>query len=237
MMLSFTDFRLVGLAFELRYPDAFLLWDRAGQLAGQLQARYPVTRLTSAEPGKVVFLCDRTKEISWHLDRLIVIDHRPGSAKPERFYDLCEQCFELTAEHLQIEELKRAGFRLTFAKVFPTKEDAGDALVAAGILRIPHGKQFNIDAPHTLPEYAIRREGEKFGFLLRISIQSVKFEFEPPPQWEITEVPSKEEHRLVFDLDWYTIGAMPVGSMKVSEWLSQIIHAVHRDADAYFGAD
>jgi len=137
-------------------------------------------------------------------------------------------------ECLEIRELKRVGFRPTFAKIFPTREDAGDVLVDAGILRIPQGKHFNVDAPHTIPEYAIRREGDKFGFLLRISVQSVKFEFEPPPQWRTAEASSEEEQRLVFDLDWYTLGTMPVGSMKVSEWLSQIIHAMRRDADEYF---
>ena len=89
MTLSFSDFRPILFVFEVRYPEAFLLWDRAGQVATQLQARYPVSRLNSAEPGKIVFICDRTKEITWQLDRLIIIDHRPGSAKLEAFYDLC----------------------------------------------------------------------------------------------------------------------------------------------------
>lgn len=234
MALTFSDFRPIGLAFEIRYPEAYLLWDRAGRIAQELQARYPVSRLTSAEPGKIVFSCSRGQEITWQLDRLIVADYRPASRLDE-FYPICEQCFDITVSNLEITELKRVGFRPAFAKNFPTREEAGATLLATGILRVPEGKQFNVEARCTLPEYGIRREGEKFGYALKISVQTVKYEFAPPPQWQGNEVEAKEEQRVTLDLDWYTVAPMPVGAMRVTEWLTQIMHAVRRDTDGFFG--
>lgn len=110
MALTFSDFQPVQAVFEVRYPEAFLLWDRAGKLARQFQASYSLSRLTSAEPGKVVFVEDRTREVIWQLDRLSVRDHQPGSPSLEEFFGLCEDCLRITTEALEVQELKRVGF-------------------------------------------------------------------------------------------------------------------------------
>lgn len=232
MSISFADFRPVGLAFEVRYPDSFLLWDRAGQIARELQARYSISRLTSAEPGKIVFVYKRTYELTWQLDRLIVVDHRPATPIDE-FYRVCEDCFNIAVDVLEISELKRVGFRPGFAKKFASRQDAAAALLATDVIHIPEGKQFNVEALQTFPEYAVRHEGEKFGYSLKISVQSVKYEFEPPPQWEAVDLKLTDEHRIMFDVDWFTLAPMPVGAMSVTDWLSQIMHAIRRDADRY----
>jgi len=232
MPLTFSDFTPVGLAFEVRYPEAYLLWDNAGQVAQDLKARYPVSRLASAEPAKVAFSCG-SQELTWQLDRLVVLEHQPEASHFEDFYQLCEDCLDITVHNLGISELNRVGFRPSFAKNFATKEEAGVSLLSTGIVYAPEGKQFNVDALHTYPEYAVRRESEKFGYVLRILVQEVKYEFDPRPQWRGNVVEPRKEQRVTFDLDWYTRAPMPIGALEVKDWLAQIVHAIRRDADRY----
>jgi hypothetical protein len=132
-----------------------------------------------------------------------------------------------------VSEVKRLGFRTTFSKTFPTKEEAGSALLSAGLVHIPAGKHFNVEPTYQYPEYTIRCEDEKFGYLLKLVVQDVNYEFEPPPQWRGKAVEPTHVQRLTLDIDYYSRATMPVGSLNVREWLSQVIHAVRRDADAY----
>lgn len=233
MPLTFSDFGPVGLAFEIRYPDAYLLWDHAGQLTQELRERHEVTRLLTALPGKIAFIADATREVSWELERLIVLDHQPKTATFDAFFTLCEDCFEITTRNLLVSEVKRVGFRPTFSKKFANKEEAAAALLATGLLHVPTGKNFNVAPTNQYPEYAIRCESEKFGYMLKLVVQEVNYEFEPPPHWRGNVVEPTHEERLTFDFDYYSRATMPVGSLKVSEWLSQVIHLIRRDADSY----
>lgn len=234
MSLSISDFVLRGMSFEVRYPTAYLFWDRAGQIAEDLRSRYPAMRLASAEPGKTVFAIAK-QEVSWQLDRLVILDFGPGSSQAiDDFFKICEDCFAITIDNLGITELSRVGIRPTFIRSFSSKEEAAAKLAEAAILHIPDGKQFNVDPIATYPEYSIRREGEKFGYYLRAYAETFRQNFESPPQWRGTVPETKEEHALMLDVDYYTRASMQVGALKVKELLSQVLHVVRRDADNYF---
>ncbi|HTS50399.1 MAG TPA: hypothetical protein VMH05_20780 [Bryobacteraceae bacterium] len=233
MPLTFSDFSPVGLAFEIRYPDAYLLWDHAGQMSQELREIHEITRLVSADPGKIAFIAEGTREVSWSLGSMIVLDHRPRNSAFESFFTLCKDCFEIATRNLSVSELKRVGFRPTFSKNFPSKEEAVAALLSTGLLYTPAGKNFNVEPAGRYPEYAIRCEDEKFGYLLRLVVQEINYEFEPPPQWMGNVVDPTHEQRLTLDIDYYSRAAIAVGSLNVSEWLAQVTHAIRRDADSY----
>lgn len=233
MPLTFSDFSPKSFAFEIRYPDAYLLWDRAGQVTEDLRTRHEITRRIGAEPGKIAFVTDATKEVTWQLDRLIVVDHQPPTSKVDVFCRLCADCFDVTLRNLGVSELKRVGFRPVFVKKFSSREDAAATLLSVGLIHVPAGKNLNIEPVQTYPEYSIRCEDEKFGYTLRLSVQEVNYELELSPQWKGNAVESRHEDHIALDIDYYSRGALPVGSFQVEEWLAQVLHAIRRDADSY----
>lgn len=233
MPLTFAEFSPVSLVFEIRYPEAYLLWDRAGETAQELRESHEITRFISAEPAKIAFVVEGTKEVTWALTAMSVADHQPKSATYEDFFQLCKDCYEIAVRNFSVTELKRVGFRSTFSKRFDNKEAAVAALLDANLIYIPEGKKFNVNATSRNPEYAVRCEDEKFGYLLRLLVQEIKYEFEPPPQWRGKFVESTNEQRLTLDIDYYSRATIPVGSLSVSEWLSQVSHSIRRDSDLY----
>ena len=233
MRLTFSDFSPSSFAFEVRYPEAYLLWDRAGQVAEDLRTGHEITRRLAAEPGRIAFDTETTREVSWHLDRPVVIDHQPQLSKVDAFYSLAADCLEMTLRHLGVSELKRVGFRPIFAKKFASKEEAAATLLSLGLVNVPKGKNLNIDPLQRYPEYAMRCEDEKLGYMIRISLQEVNYELEFAPQWKGGAVEPRHEDHLTLDVDYYSRAVIPVGSFRVEEWLAQVLHAVRRDADSY----
>jgi hypothetical protein len=193
MPLTFSDFSPISFGFEIRYPDAYLLWDHAGQMTEELKSRYEITRRVAAEPLRIAFVVRGTQEVTWQLDKLIIVDYQPLSSKFDSFYRLCSDCFELTVRNLGVSELKRVGFRPIFAKKYLNKDDAGAALLSAGLIHVPMGKALNIEPGRRYPEYAIRCEDDKFGYMLRLGVQEVNYELEPSPQWRGNVVEPKHE--------------------------------------------
>jgi hypothetical protein len=233
MPLTFSDFSPVSFSCEIRYPETYLLWDRAGQVTEDLRNHHQITRRIVAEPGKIAFVTDTSKEVTWQLDRLIVIDHQPPASKADIFYRLCSDCYDMTLRNLGVSELKRVGFRTIFAKKFSSKDDAAAALLSIGLIHVPAGKHLNIEPVQKYPEYAIRCEDEKFGYTLRLSVQEVNYELELSPQWKGNVVEPRHEDHLALDIDYFSRAALPVGSLRIEEWLAQVLHAIRRDADSY----
>jgi len=233
MPLTFSDFSPASFSFEVRYPDAYLLWDRAGQLSEDLQNRHQITRLTTAQPGKIAYVVNMTSEVSWQLNNLVVIENRPSTATMDAFYRLCSDCFELTLRLLAVNEIKRVGFRMVFFQKFSSKDDAAAALLSAGLLQFPPGKRFNVDPVQRYPEYAIRCEDQKFGYMLRLLVGEVNYELDLTPQWKGNAVEPKHEDHLVLDFDYYSRASLPTGSFRVEEWLPQVLHVIRRDADSF----
>lgn len=234
MALTFLDFGPLSFSFEIRYPDTYLLWDRAGQVAEELRGHHKITRRLAGEPGKIAFVIDGKTEVTWQMDRLIVADHEPSTSKTDGFYLACENCFDITLRNLGVSELTRVGFRPIFVKKFSSKADAAAALLSMGLIRVPAGKKLNIEPTQKYPEYAIKCEDDKFGYTLRLSVQEVNYEMELIPQWKGHTVEPKREFFIAFDIDYYSLAALPVGSFRVREWLAQILHAIHRDTDSFF---
>ena len=233
MPLTFSDFSPANFVFEVRYRDAYLLWDHAGHVLEELRSRHEITRRIAGEPTRISFVVDATKEVTWLMDRLSIIEHQPEKSKTDAFGRFCADCLDLTVENMGVGELNRVGYRSIFVKKFSRKEDAGAALLSAGLIRIPKGKNFNIEPTNTYPEYAIKCEDEKFGYVLRLSVQEVNYELEMSPQWKGNALERKHEDHVALDIDYYSRGVLAVGSFKVEEWLGQVAHAIRRDADSY----
>src|SRR3569623_1451266 len=78
LTLALTKLTLKQVTFEVRYPSAFLFWDRAGAIAYEFQQRWPKMDLRKAEPGNIVFNLEET-EVSIGLVKAHIIAVIPRS--------------------------------------------------------------------------------------------------------------------------------------------------------------
>ena len=57
--MDISHFNLHSVSFEVRYDQAYLLWDRAGSIWHDIRQTHPKLVLKEANPGKVVMTIEK----------------------------------------------------------------------------------------------------------------------------------------------------------------------------------
>lgn len=239
--LVLSDFRLAQAHVELRAAPKFLHWDRAGIIWTEMIEKVPRLTFVQGEPNKTAFSLDNKYVFSIVLDTtgatphigILATAHNPHPSLKD-FSELLEMFIGIVQTQLRIDDYLRIGLRLVFYRNYKDRESASQALLSTNLLRVPEGPHFGIKGSVTLPDCSIRLENGKNGVGLKLKVESFKFEFTPPPDWEGIDAISKQNDRLTFDIDSYTIGVVAVGQFNVAEWINQRLHLVTRDSDKLF---
>ena len=79
MTLDLAQFDIEKVSFEVRYENAYLLWDRAGLIWSQARTKWPAIIMKHAEPNDTTFSLDNRYELVVRLDSAFVVAHRPAS--------------------------------------------------------------------------------------------------------------------------------------------------------------
>ena len=229
-----SDFRLMTLSFECRYPSAYLLWDRAGTVWSELIGLKPDLRLIKAEPGETVFRLDEHLEFCVQLGSFHLTAHNPSSV--EEFARVADEFSSLVLRALGIGTLTRIGFRQIFVREFPELDGASAAMLALDLVRLPASPCFGIGAPPSNPRYAIRLEEESKGCTIQVYVHSRDFEPQLPFGWEGAEIQKVQRPTLSVDFDYYALSAT-VHQMRPEEWILQAAHVIRRDAGQILGGN
>jgi hypothetical protein len=235
--LHFEDLGILSAAFETRFDEALLMWDRAGTLWDQVTKVVPDLKRQHVEPSKVVFSSQNRQELELtaELGRLGVVEHRPDK-KLQRFSEIVTKFSDLASSVLELTQYSRVGLRLIFDKQFPTQEAAAESLMSTEIIKASSTVQFGISSPLVQPECSFRREDGKNGFSVRLKAETVKFEFTPAPGWsEFADTISQVKHRVLLDIDCYLQAPVPVERMRFMDWIAQTFHIIKRDGAALIG--
>jgi hypothetical protein len=235
--LSFDDFTLHQAAFEVRFDDAFLLWDRSGIVWKKVVALYTDLKPAHVEPSKVLFerRGDRDLQLGLETRRLGVAGMHPDSKLAE-FSRVASQFSEITAETLEIETFSRVGLRVGFTKEFEDRVAAAEALLTTGIVNLPSEHVFGLDSPVVEPEFSLRKEDDKNGFSLRLKAEVTRVEFTP-----IFGLPSRVkpdtlvQNRVYLDVDYYMLAPVEATKMYFEDWIAQTFHIIKRDSRKFLG--
>jgi len=229
-----SQFTLRRAVFEIRYNEAYILWDRTGQLWEAAINKWPNLKIVDANPAKQLFKLNDTYELNVELSKAHFSDTKPSSSL-KNFIEFSESFLNLVTQTLNISEFTRLGFRLIYINDFPDKISAANSMLDTKMIKIPEGKHFNITGKVLLPVYSLRWEGESKGVKVVFRAQDKKIGFEAPLGFN--EVPSMhlEKYELVYDIDYYTLAPIVKGQLKISEWLSEAYHLVKRDSKVFMG--
>ncbi len=230
--LRFDELRLFQAAFEVRFDEALLLWDRAGLLWEQIVKAAPELKRQHAEPNRVVFASSSKPEmeITIELGRLGFVQYHPDK-RLETFSDTVSKITNIASAIVEITQYSRIGLRLMFEKEFLTPEAAAEAVLSTGLIRPAERTQFGISAAVSQPDVGFRREDGKNGFYFHLKSETATFDFKPTIGWsEFTEPITKKKHRVNFDIDAYLQAPVSAEMMRFPDWISQTFHIIKRDS-------
>ncbi len=234
-LLDFSTFKLIRATMEIRFDDAYILWDRAGKVWSKMSLSLPNLKMNVVEPNAISSIADDRYELSVKLGAAHLTDLKPSSSLKE-FMANSELFLGIVANSLEIRDFTRLGFRLTYSRKFQSKREAADALISTKMLNVPSGKHFNIEGKVFMPEYALRWEGESTGVRVKLTAQDKKIDLNVGPGVEEISSVHIETSEVLYDIDYYTLKTTKRGQLKFEEWISQAYRLVKRDRNVFMGA-
>ncbi len=233
--LDLSKLKLTQATMEVRFDNAYILWDRAGKIWSKASSLWPNLKMGKAEPMVTAFLLEDRYELSVQLGKAHLIDMLPTSSLNE-FISNSDIFIGLVAESLEISEFTRLGFRLIFNRKFTDNTNAAEAVVSTNMLKLPSGKHFNIEGKVLMPKYSIKWEGESTGVRVSLSAQEKKIDLDVNPVIEELSPVHVTRSEVIYDIDYYTLKNTKKGQLNVKEWISQAYHLVKRDSGVFMGA-
>jgi hypothetical protein len=233
--LDLATFPLKQATIEIRYNNAYQLWDRAGKLWSTVCGLQPSAKVNDAKPSKLTFYIDNKFTLGSELGKSYLFDVKPSTSLKE-FTEMADQFLNVVMDVLEISELNRIGFRLQYAKHYDDQSKASNAMLDYGIIKTPTGKYFNIEGDVILPQYAFVWQGKSTALKVNMTVQDKTLDFNPLPNVDGIEPYHSLKHELMIDMDYYTTAPILRGQFKVSEWLTQSYHLIKRDINKFIGA-
>jgi len=234
-MLNLSDFKLTQAVLEIRYANAYIIWDRSGKIWTEFSSLWPNLHMLTAQPNEVLFRLENKYELSVQIDKAHIIELEPTSNLDD-FMERADKFIKLVIQNLEIINFNRVGFRLVYVKGFPDSLQAANSLISTKMISVPHGKQFNIEGRISFPKYSIVWESDSAAARIALEVVDKKIDFDPPPNVEGLKSAHFETHELVYDLDYYIPAKLLPGQLNVKEWLSQTYHLIKRDSKSFLGA-
>lgn len=223
-MKSFEDFNIELCVFELRYTDAFMLWDVVGSVWTAMISKNPSLKVSFVQPNKQVF---ETEALQLAVEISVL---RVTSRGPQAIDEVAKNASwltRITSEKAKIDSFKRAGFRLIQTKPFSTSKDA---LRFANIDEQETSMALGPDARKVGFTSSTRFETERNGLQAILKLEERDISFTVP--WESRPFfPASLTHKewiLVADVDYYTIGTIEQESLDVETWVRQASKAIQR---------
>lgn len=227
--LTRDDFKLESVSFELRYPHAFALWDRAGAAANAIRSSWDTVKLTDAKPGRVAFNVGREYEIAFELEKALLVGHRPAPHMRD-FANAAKTLVSVIVEWLQVDGFSRVGLRFTYVKVYEDIESATTAWLSTGVASAPPGRYFGHQGVPMSGSASFRWETKDTGVRVLLKTEGKRLTFDPAPSIEELQPISQEKYRLVYDVDLYTVAKVQGSQFRAQDWIERMVHMVHRDS-------
>jgi len=226
--LSVADFKMFRAVCELRYNDAYLIWDRSGQVFHDIADSFTDLKVITAVPINVACRSDEG-QFALELGQCRFTSENPES-NLEKFAGHCKRYFEVVADCLEIKVFTRIGFRTMFRKDLRNLDEAMAALAGLRLVNLEEDLRFG--AEKNPQEIALRWQSEQIGAMLRLKAESGAVDVVLPPELEAAS-PSihKEIIGLLADIDYYTVAPVERGQWDASAWIPQAIRTVRREVD------
>jgi hypothetical protein len=226
--MKIIEFTIRQVVFEIRFEEAYEVWDRAGQINREFSELWPKIQLSEAEPNKQILKSDEvqlhTGLRSCNIALLFPKTIAPNPANERRV----SETFRVWRNALGFSKLTRVGTRVIMAKSFSSGNDAEQAIMSLGLTKTPKPPIFNHDTDPAWVDVRLHWQDEATSTQVRVHPEHHETEIKDP-----AGDPAKREKRttysVVIDMDRATRGSTDTGKFDVVQWLKGVQHLVNRD--------
>jgi hypothetical protein len=222
---SFSDFEFEQITFEIRYDDAYCLWDCAGELWGAVKREIgALSASDKVSPNTQSFTAAGRYGLNVTTAQSGISDHRP-TAKETKL----PVFMSIVVKHLEIRSLNRIGLRSQY--ILPVKDmEAGQEFVRSlNLTAMPSTKLFDVNPNLKNPFYQMEVTDDDFGYTVRIGTRKQNVEFSPPPNLYQLKAQSIEQFNVLLDLDLYTMKPVSGDVFEPTSWLEKWMKVTKSD--------
>jgi hypothetical protein len=230
--LPLSSFQRAQFTLELRFDEAFILWDRTGVLWQAIQRQFRTLKHTQVSPNQTSFTGDDRFGLIVGLDKAIITDHRP-SGGASGTVDVMSRFVEAVIEHLHIAVFNRVGSRLIHRLRCKDAEEVRARLAQALPMKFGSREFFSVKPDRISQHFKLDVSDGELSYTFQLYASERKFDFEPPP--EMAGVGLEPLHdtinELMLDIDLFTAKPLPTESFDAKVWLSGCSKMVSADTD------
>ncbi|MGA2511179.1 MAG: hypothetical protein ABSG27_13220 [Candidatus Acidiferrales bacterium] len=227
-LLAFDDFKPVSITAELRYKNAYLIYDRTGQVLRDIRDSFTDINVLTASPQQTAWSAE---EGTFTLD---IGSCRFTSGQPDKgaetFTRDCKIYFDAVVSQLEITVFTRIGLRYIMRKEFKTEDESKAALASMMLANLKPTKRFNSSESPT--EVLFRWEDAQIGATVRLKAETTEIKLNVPPELQ-GNVP-KFDRKLIgltLDIDYYTVAPVEREQWEPQEWLLQKVRIIRKEVD------
>ena len=223
--MDIDDFHIRQIVFEIRYDNAYAIWDCAGAVTSEIAKLWPGATLGEVSPNKQVLQNDDAS-IQTTISRAHVALQQPKGIT--QFADQINKTLKIWINALDIKKFTRVGTRVMYTHQYPTQEAADNAVVSLNLVRYPTLPIFNHKVMPKESEIRILWEDETTQTQVIIKSEHHKMEilgFLDAPR----EKQEKTADVMLVDIDRAIKGDVPIEKFNTSEWLEGVRHLISRD--------
>lgn len=225
---KFDDFKPVSITSELRYKNAYLIFDCTGQILADIRGSFSEINTVIATPQQSAFA---SAEGTFNLE---LATCRFTSGRPDKDIETyarhCKVFFDAVAERLKIDIFTRIGLRYILRLEFKTEKESKEALGSMMLANLNPTKRFNSSDSPT--EVLFRWEDAQIGATVRLKAETTEMKMNVPPELQ-GYVPKFEKKivGLTLDIDYYTVAPVEREQWDAKEWLLQKFRIIRMEAD------
>jgi hypothetical protein len=227
------DFDLKRATIEVRYSKTFLFWDQVGTFWTKMEEKWPNLINTEANPVKTAFRLDLncSYELVAELEAARIIAHNP-KANLDEFKEIARFFFPTLSQLMKIQNFNRIGFRLQHFLKKASFVESIELVKRTNIYHLPSGPVFRLDTKDAWAEIAINLKNENFGVRIRFGPQTRNLKVDPPLGFDLEPI-NREEHGVLFDIDYFTIASVDIDQIEFLDWISAAHHLIKRDSQPF----
>jgi hypothetical protein len=225
--LSIDDFKPYSITCELRYKNAYLIFDRTGQIIEDMRRFIPEINISSASPQQTGFTSnEETFNLEVGACRLTRGQIDKGG---ENFAKHCKAFFDIVTDRLQIEVFTRIGLRYIAKMEFKSESEAKVAITGLQLSNLNPAKRFNISE---MSEILLRWEDSEIGAMFRLKAETTTINLTTAPELkQFLPIVEKKIIGLTLDIDYYTVAPVEREQLNFEEWLVQKIRVIKKEAE------
>ncbi|WP_339135652.1 MAG: hypothetical protein WGN25_18520 [Candidatus Electrothrix sp. GW3-4] len=230
--MHISDFSLNRVTCEIRYDNAYSLWDKTGELWTEAAKIWPDIIPQAVDPNRQSFRVKDKISLQVDINKAFVIVYHSGI---KEIIKEQEKFIKLVRNILDIKLFIRVGSRFFYEKKCDDQDHAADLILNTQKLKIPDGNFFNIEGKIKEPSFSFRIEDDNLGVSQTFKVAIKQYAFEKPIGLDELESQSLKNIILNYDVDYYTRLPVKPSQLNVAEWVSQVHHLIKRDSKMVLG--